>query len=350
MVDLASSPTPTPGGAGTAGEPTTTPPRHTSRPEIQGLRAVAVMFVVLYHLWPGRLRGGYIGVDVFFVISGFLITGNLLREVDRRGRVRFADFWARRARRLLPAAFLVLLATGVGILLWVPQLMWQQFFKEIAASGLYVENWSLARDAVDYLASSNAPSPVQHYWTLSAEEQFYLGWPFLVMLGVLVASRTSWPRTRAITAVLGTAALASLAFSLWQTVANPSVAYFSTFTRAWEFAAGALLACAGSRVALHGRPAALLSLVGLGTIAACGLLFTHDTPMPGTAAVVVVLASVAVIAAGHPARPGRPAACWCGDRPPSSATSPTRSTCGTGRCWCWRRTPSVARRASWSGS
>ena len=301
MVDLASSPTPTPRGDGTARKPAaTTPPRHTNRPEIQGLRTVAVLLVVLYHLWPGRLRGGYIGVDVFFVISGFLITGNLLREVDRRGRVRFADFWARRARRLLPAAFLVLVATGIGILLWVPQLVWQQFFKEIAASGLYVENWSLARDAVDYLASSNAPSPVQHYWTLSAEEQFYLGWPFLVMLGVLIASRTSWRRTHAITAVLGAAALASLAFSLWQTGANPSVAYFSTFTRAWEFAAGALLACAGARVTLRGRPAALLSLAGLGTIAACGLLFTHDTPMPGTAAVMVVLASAAVIAAGHP--------------------------------------------------
>ena len=136
---------------------------HAVRPEIQGLRCVAVMLVVLYHLWPGRLRGGYIGVDVFFVISGFLITGNLLRDVERRGRVSLAQFWARRVRRLLPAAFLVLLVTGLVTLLFVPRLQWQQFFKEIGACTLYIENWSLAHDAVDYLAETNSPSPVQHY-------------------------------------------------------------------------------------------------------------------------------------------------------------------------------------------
>ena len=273
----------------------------TVRPEIQGLRSVAVLLVVLYHLWPGRLRGGYIGVDVFFVISGFLISGNLLREVERTGRVAFAGFWARRVRRLLPAAFLVLTATGLGILIFVPRLLWQQFFKEIGASVLYIENWSLAHDAVDYLASSNTPSPVQHYWTLSAEEQFYIGWPFLVMAGVLLAAALRWHRGRAVTAILGVATLASLVFSLWDTGHNPSVAYFSTFTRAWEFGAGALLACvAGSRTLRRPLVACLVSWGGLLVILGCSLTFSHSTPMPGTAAVAVVLGSVALIAAGNP--------------------------------------------------
>ncbi len=272
------------------------------RPEIQGLRAVAVLLVVLYHLWPGRLGGGYIGVDVFFVISGFLITGNLLRDVQRNGRVRLADFWARRARRLLPAAYLVLLVTAVGVFLWVPRLLWQQFFKEIAASGLYVENWSLARDAVDYLAASNAPSPTQHYWTLSAEEQFYLFWPLLIVLGIIVSRLARVQRERTIFVVLALTVVGSLAFSLWQTVSNPSVAYFSTFTRAWEFGAGALLACLHRSAGLRSpRVAASLSAAGLGVIAVGAFVFDESTPMPGTAAVLVVAGAVAVIAAGAPA-------------------------------------------------
>ncbi|MCW2848028.1 MAG: oatA 3 [Marmoricola sp.] len=277
------------------------PPTPTAvRPEIQGLRSVAVLLVVLYHLWPGRLRGGYIGVDVFFVISGFLISGNLLREVQRTGRVSLAQFWARRVRRLLPAAFLVLGTTALGVFLFVPHLLWQQFFKEIAASGLYVENWSLAHDAVDYLASSNAPSPVQHYWTLSAEEQFYIGWPLLVLSAVVLAGSRRWSRSWTVTAVLGLVTVASLAFSLWDTVHNPSVAYFSTFTRAWEFGAGALLACmVGAGTVRAPQRAALLSWAGLLVILGCALTFSHDTPMPGTAAVLVVVATVAVIAAGN---------------------------------------------------
>ncbi|WP_445258444.1 acyltransferase family protein [Nocardioides aurantiacus] len=311
--------------ASPAGPAAPTAPAHPPtavRPEIQGLRAVAVMLVLLYHLWPGRLRGGYVGVDVFFVISGFLITGNLLRETERHGRVRLADFWARRARRLLPAAFLVLVATGLGVLAWVPELRWQQFFKEIGAAGLYVENWSLARDSIDYLASSNAPSPVQHYWTLSAEEQFYLVWPLLVVLGLLLARLTGRRRTTSITAVLALAAVASLAFSLWQTEANPAVAYFSTLTRGWEFAAGALLACAGGR-SLAGRwpqVAAAVSGAGLLVVLVCSLTFTDSTPMPGVAAVVVVAGAVAVILAGDAAPAWSPTrlltwrpATWLGD-------------------------------------
>ena len=160
------------------------------RPEIQALRAVAVLAVVVFHLWPGRLSGGYIGVDVFFVISGFLITSHLMREVERKDRVDLAQFWARRARRLLPAAYLVLFVTrDRRRCVWLPPAQWTQNFREIIGSTLYVENWVLAIDSVDYLAADGVPSAVQHYWTLSVEEQFYLVWPLLIVAALALARR-----------------------------------------------------------------------------------------------------------------------------------------------------------------
>src|SRR5690606_2989368 len=128
-------------------------------------------------------------VDVFFVISGFLITSHLLREVDATGRIGLARFWARRARRLLPASFLVVLASAAATVAFAPLSLWQQYFREFGASALYVINWVLASDSIDYLAASNSASPVQHYWSLAVEEQFYLVWPLLILLAVLLASR-----------------------------------------------------------------------------------------------------------------------------------------------------------------
>ncbi len=286
------------------------------RREIQGLRAVAVLAVVLFHVWPNRFPGGYIGVDVFFVISGFLITSHMLREVDRTGRVRLAAFWARRARRLLPASYLVLLVTAAGIWRWVPTPHWQQFFKEIGAAALYVENWSLAADAVDYLAAENAPSPVQHYWTLSAEEQFYIVWPLLVLGGALLT--VWWLRRRreepggtlprgAIALVLGAVTVASLGYSLHLTATDPAAAYFVTPTRAWEFGAGALLSLVPeARDAALGRLRSGLSWAGLLIIAGATFRYDATTPMPGTAAIWVVLATAATIWAGDPRTPWSP--------------------------------------------
>ncbi|MEL7976899.1 acyltransferase family protein [Isoptericola sp. F-RaC21] len=278
------------------------PPR-TFRPEIQALRALAVALVVLYHFWPGRLPGGYVGVDVFFVISGFLITGHLLREAESTGGVRLARFWARRARRLLPAAYLVLAATLVATVLVAPQSLWQQWFRETLGATVYVENWVLAGDAVDYLAADGDPSPVQHYWSLSTEEQFYLVWPLLVVLGTVVAARRGTTTRRTTALLLGGATVASFAYSLWLTSANPAPAYFATTTRAWQFGAGALLALwlarPGRRPGANGGRAAL-GWAGLATLAACALAYSDATPFPGTAALVPVLGTVAVIAAGAP--------------------------------------------------
>src|SRR6478609_1994524 len=198
------------------------------RPDIQALRALAVVIVMLFHLWPNRLSGGYIGVDVFFVISGFLITGQLLREADRRGRISVIGFWVKRARRLLPAALVVLAVSAIGTFLWVPQSLWQSYFKQIIASTVYVQNWVLAHDSVDYLASTNKPTVVQNFWTLSVEEQFYVVVP-LVLMAVLLFSRTSTWRPRFGVALVAIT-VASLAFSIYLTANNPPVAFFVTTT------------------------------------------------------------------------------------------------------------------------
>ena len=157
------------------------------------MRALAVLLVMLYHAGVPWLPGGYSGVDVFFVISGYVITGVLATEVRRTGTVRLTRFWARRARRLLPAAALVLVTTAL-LSLWVmPQVRWREIGWDVVTSAFYVVNWRLADRSVDYLAEDSLASPVQHYWSLAVEEQFYLLWPLLILLGVVLARRRRWP-------------------------------------------------------------------------------------------------------------------------------------------------------------
>ena len=147
------------------------------RGDVEGLRAVAVLAVVLFHAGVPGLDGGFVGVDVFFVISGFLITGLLEREVAENGTVRLAPFYGARARRLLPAASLTLVVTAVAAVLLLPPLEARSVLRDGVASALYVGNLRLALQGTDYLAADAAPSPFQHYWSLGVEEQFYLCWP-----------------------------------------------------------------------------------------------------------------------------------------------------------------------------
>lgn len=273
--------------------------RRSVRIEIQALRAAAVLSVVLYHLWPNRLPGGFVGVDVFFAISGFLITGHLLSEVARTGRIAVGTFWARRVRRLLPASLLVLLATAVAVLLVVPRTYWTQFSHAILGSTLYAENWVLASQAVDYLAADNTVTPVQHFWSLGVEEQFYLVWPVLLLLTVLVARRHAH---RGVVVVLSVLFAGSLALSVYITATNPSLAYFGTHIRVWEFAAGGLVAAVQPGVLrVDVRVRSALSWLGWAGIAATLLLFTGETPFPSATALLPVLATLAVILAGAPA-------------------------------------------------
>lgn len=270
------------------------------RPDIQALRALAVAGVLLTHLWPSGLTGGYVGVDVFFVISGYLITAHLLRELASTGRIDLAAFWARRIRRLLPAALLVIAVTLLILRIVVPYPVWTENAVQAIGAALYVENLELVDRAVDYMALDQEPSALQHYWSLSVEEQFYIAWPLLLVGTVVLAGRFRAARPfraarrsraarpfraarrcgdgdasvekrpvpvspmslnsvslspvslgavplRAVTLALTGAVVLSLVASVVETQLAPERAYFVPWTRAWEFGAGALLAVAAAR-------------------------------------------------------------------------------------------------------
>ncbi|WP_051681785.1 acyltransferase family protein [Cellulomonas sp. HZM] len=275
------------------------------RPDIQGLRAVAVLLVLAFHAGVTWLPGGFVGVDVFFVVSGFLITSMLVGEVTATGRLRLGRFYARRARRLLPAAATVLVAVALATMLWLPVTRWREIAGDVGATALYVVNWRLADRSVDYLAQGSAASPVQHFWSLAVEEQFYVVWP-LVVLAV-----ASWARRRGLRVgrpALGVAAVlvvGSLAWSVHLTASDPARAYFVTTTRAWELGLGALLAVGAPVVAgLPARVLAAAGWAGLALVAYAALRFTGSTPFPGAAALVPTVGTALVLAAGTGAHRG----------------------------------------------
>jgi peptidoglycan/LPS O-acetylase OafA/YrhL len=264
------------------------------RPEIQGLRAVAVLAVLAYHLWPAAVPGGFVGVDVFFVISGYLITGLLLADAEARGSISITRFYARRIKRLLPAATCVLLAAAAMTALLPPERR-EEASIEIATSALYVQNYWLAEQARDYLAVDEAPSLLQHYWSLSVEEQYYIAWPLLLALLGLVPGLRARPRA-AFFAIIVAALLGSLAHSVVLTAEDAGQAYFATTTRAWELALGGLLAVlrprAWPRLAVGAAGVAGLACIGV----ACAL-YGQGTPFPGYTALLPTLGAAALIAA-----------------------------------------------------
>jgi peptidoglycan/LPS O-acetylase OafA/YrhL len=266
------------------------------RPDIQALRALAVSLVVVYHLWPDRLQGGYVGVDVFFAISGFLITSHLYRQVERSGTVGLRSFYSRRIRRLLPASLLVLLLVGIVTLLFVPVRLWTVTGENIVASATYVENWSLVANAVNYLGASTNTIPTQHFWSLSVEEQFYAFWPLLLVVAVTLLARTKGNQLRYAVGVIGVVGLASFVYSIWSTDYDQASAYFNTFSRVWEFAAGAVAALVLPRVRIPRVPATVLVWMGIVAICVASILFKDSSPFPGWIAAVPVLGALAVIA------------------------------------------------------
>ncbi|WP_164477841.1 acyltransferase family protein [Nocardioides pantholopis] len=268
----------------------------TYRPDIEGLRAIAIGTVLLYHAGLPWVPGGFVGVDVFFVISGFLITSLMVREVDRTGRISLPAFWARRARRLLPAGTLVLAFCAVLTWLVLPVTSRREFGGDIVSAATYVVNWRLAYREVDYLNADLGPSPVQHFWSLAVEEQFYLVWPCLLAALVLLA-RARW-RAAAV-ALLTLVTISSFAFAVYYAEVQPGLAFFVSTTRAWELGVGALLALGLPRLQqLRGALRALLGWVGLAAIAAAALVLDDATTWPGTATALPVLGTAALILAG----------------------------------------------------
>ncbi|HWT33504.1 MAG TPA: acyltransferase family protein [Microbacterium sp.] len=264
-------------------------------PEVQMLRAVAVALVVVYHLQPGLLPGGFVGVDVFFVISGYLITGHLLREHERTGRIRLSAFWTARARRILPAGLLCIAVTLTTAYVVYPPTQWDDLGLAGVAAALSMLNWLLATQSVDYQSSLNAATPLQHFWSLGVEEQFYLLWPLIVLVACALASRHG---RRAIAAVFAAVVIASLSFSILEARAQDPAGYFLTTTRAWELAVGGIIALLLPRIRVPAVLRSPLSLLGLAVIGVGTLIIDGDTPFPGTAALVPVLGAVAVILAG----------------------------------------------------
>jgi peptidoglycan/LPS O-acetylase OafA/YrhL len=266
------------------------------RPDIQGLRAIAVSMVVLYHAKVPGLGGGYAGVDVFFVISGFLITGHLMREVDRTGRVSLLQFYAGRVRRLLLPATVVLCATVVVSRLWGSLFQVRSISMDAIYTALYGINYHLAAEGVNYQQANGPVSPLQHFWSLAVEEQFYLVWPLAIIAVAVTARRYRWPVFAALLLAVGTM---SFAFSVHATTTNAPYAYFSLQSRAWELSAGAGIALVAAH--LRSLPAPLaraLSWAGLAGILFAGFAYTDSTPFPGWAALVPVAGTAAVILAG----------------------------------------------------
>ena len=266
------------------------------RADIQGLRAIAVGIVVLYHFWGHYLPGGFVGVDVFFVISGFLITSHLISKPPQN-LVDVGKFWMRRVKRLIPASFLVIFCSVLGIWLFAPQTVWQDWGLQAVAATFYFQNWFLAVTKVDYLAEGDAPSPFQHFWSLSTEEQFYFVWPILIGLLIWAAVKYKKNSGQVVLAGIGLIFLISIGYSLYATATTPGSAYFSTFTRAWEFSAGALVAALGAKA--HSAKNDIFSLIGswggVIAIAFSALAFTGDMPFPGYIVIIPVFGTSLIL-------------------------------------------------------
>jgi peptidoglycan/LPS O-acetylase OafA/YrhL len=278
--------------------PARAPAADTFRPDLEGLRGVAIALVILFHAGIPGASGGFVGVDVFFVLSGFLITGLLLRERERKGRVGLAAFYARRARRILPAALVILVVTlGASWLVLAP-LDLPRVAGDVAASALSVGNIRFAMEATDYFGADRAVSPVLHYWSLGVEEQFYLVWPALLVL----TTRARQPRA-ALALALSVLVGVSFVFSFILTDASPAWAFFSLPTRAWELGLGGLLAATSIwHDRLPGRLLTPLGWLGLGAILLALVAIDPATPYPGIAALLPALGTVAVIVAGARSR------------------------------------------------
>jgi peptidoglycan/LPS O-acetylase OafA/YrhL len=270
---------------------------------------IAVLLVFAFHIcgWP---RGGFIGVDVFFVISGFLITGNLLRTAETRGNVSFSQFYWNRVRRIVPAATVVLVLTYLASVLVFMPFRASQIGVDAVFAFIFMSNWRFGTQGTDYFAASDAVSPIQHYWSLSIEEQFYFVWPALIFLIGLVVVRRAWtPRGRMglAAAVMAGVVTVSLGWAVYETATSPAWAYFNTFTRVWELGVGALLATAAGllgRISTCVKP--WLSWAGLALVAAGAVLIGEGSSgFPAPWALLPVAGSALVIAAGVDGEPAQ---------------------------------------------
>lgn len=275
------------------------PDTHAShrRLDIQGLRAVGALLVAIYHIWVGRVSGG---VDVFLFVSGYLLIGSLARQLESTGRVNLFRFLVRLANRLLPASLFVLFVLVLTCWLWLPTMQWWDTARQIAASTLYLQNWYLALNSVDYLARDQVASPVQHYWAMSVQVQALVIIALILgAFGVLSAILRRAISRRGILTVLGAISLCSLAYSVFITSQNQPFAYFDTFARVWQFTAGGIVAIGLAGIQLPAIYRLALGWLGLIAIVSCGIILDVSTVFPGYAALWPVAAAALVLVAGE---------------------------------------------------
>lgn len=251
--------------------------------EIQGLRAVAAMLVVLFH--AKFISGGFIGVDIFYVISGYLITGLLLREIDKSGSISFTKFFARRIKRLLPSSFIVLISTAITAFFILPAAARANLGRDVIAGALYVSNYLFAHWQNDYQNLGATPSPIIHFWSLAVEEQFYLLWPILLLFSFKLGGK------RLLFVVIAVTTLLSFCYSLYLTSHSPIWSFYSLPTRAWELGIGALILW---------RPVTrpfqkIISFLFVIALFGTSLLYNSSTPFPGWAATIPVLGCAGLI-------------------------------------------------------
>ncbi len=271
------------------------------RPEIQGLRAIAVLAVVANHFagWP---TGSFVGVDVFFVISGYLITGILVREFEARQTISFTGFYARRIKRILPAGLFVIGATLCATRVLAGIDRYHFAAKDAIAAVLFYANWHFAHTGVNYFNQALPPSPLQHYWSLSVEEQFYFVWPWVLLGLLLIGLRLRFWRHEHARLVAGIAiaviSAVSLAWAFSETASNPTAAYFSTFVRAWELGLGALVAIAAAPIArLDPRLRRVIALAGLVGVLVSLFVVPSSSGFPAPWALLPTVSTAAVLGA-----------------------------------------------------
>ena len=294
------------------------------RPDLQGMRAVAVLTVFSNHLfdWPS---GGFVGVDIFFVLSGFFITGILIRERTSNRRLSFQDFYVRRVKRILPSAVLVLVVTVAGSYVLFPAIRAKETLVDALYAAVFAANFRFEAVGADYFQQTQPPSPLQHYWSLSIEEQFYFVWPALLVLifaltrGLRRGGRR-WARHQSLLAVMIGIVATSFAWAMYLSVNDANAAYFSTFTRVWELGVGALVAIAGPwmmNIPSSIRP--WIAYLGLAGVAASLLLIDPTDRFPAPWAALPVVATALVIASFHGGEVrglyllSNPVARWFGD-------------------------------------
>ncbi|HEX3976353.1 MAG TPA: acyltransferase family protein [Solirubrobacteraceae bacterium] len=273
------------------------------RADIQGMRAIAVLAVIANHFagWP---KGSFVGVDVFFVISGYLITGILVREFEARQAISFSGFYARRIKRILPAGLFVIGATVCATRVLAGIDRYHFAAKDAIAAVLFAANWHFAQTGINYFDQSLPPSPLQHYWSLSVEEQFYFVWPWLMLGLLLTGLRLRLWREQHTRVVAGVAIAvisgASLVWAFAETARDPRAAYFSTFVRAWELGLGALVAIGAQRIARAGGGRARLVVAWAGLLGVLVSLFVVPTTsgVPAPWLLLPTLGTAAVLAAG----------------------------------------------------